>query len=290
MAVAGQPVHGRHLSCRYSAQSAQGTAVTPATSPGLLSGFRFKSNSGMQSIYNIGSPNAKFLKPGEAIADWGMDFSGIQTKSVLELMERASGLVSWLTLEFGTNFDSGSDHGFQVQDCKPNELSLSLSAPGLLTGSMSGQGGLVTDISTIAMAHLSETPMAHYEAVLLKGGAAWESAAFNLTIGNNIEVSSVIPGTAPSTFKRGWAYQTEGQESIAGTITRFVRSSLDPQSATISDFTILLTMTDIVGGMSPTAIVISCTGAKFSDEEFTGNVNGLASYTSAFSALAYTIA
>lgn len=288
MAVAGQPVAGRHLSCRYSSQSVYGTAVTPATSPGIVS-FDVTSDAGTQSVFNIGAANSKFLKPGIATVPWSVNVLAVQTKAVLELGERTTGTLPWLTWEFGTAFDSGTNHAFQVQDCKVHNLEISQEAGGFLQASLSGVGGLITDLSTVAMAHLTATPMYSYESVMLKGVAAWELRGFRMSVNHNVSVDSVIPGAASATFKRGWAYQTEGQEEVTGELTRFIRSSIDLQATTLSEFTLLLTATDIVGGMTPTTIIITLTGAKFGQERFAGTVDGLATYTTPFSALSFTV-
>lgn len=289
MAAANEPVAGRHLSCRYSSQSVKGTAVTPATSPGIVT-FDMTSDSGMTSIYNIGSEAAKFLKPGVAILNYSVNVTAVQTLAILNLGKRTTGALPWLTWEFGMNFDTGTDYAWQVQDCKVHSLDISLEAGGMLQATLSGAGGLITDLTTVAMAHLTETPMHAYEAVLTRGGAAEEATGFRFNVDHSVEVSSVIHGAAPSTFKRGWEYQTEGNEVITGEITRLKRATLDFQATTISDFSLVLACTDIVGGMSPNIITLTATGAKFGSERFAGTVDGLATFTTPFIAKAFTIA
>ncbi|MDO8604954.1 MAG: hypothetical protein Q7R40_00325 [Phaeospirillum sp.] len=247
-------------------------------------------DSGMTSIYNIGSEAAKFLKPGVAVVNYSVNVLAVQTLAVLNLGKRTTGALPWLTWEFGMNFDTGTDYGFQVQDCKVQSMDISLEAGGLLQATLSGAGGLITDLSTIAMAHLSETPMHAYEAVLTRGGAADEAIGFRFNVDHSVEVTSVIAGAAPSTFKRGWKYQTEGNEVITGEVTRLKRCTLDLQATTIADFSLVLTCTDIVGGMSPNTITLTATGAKFGSERFAGTVDGLATFTTPFIAKAFTIA
>lgn len=259
------PLKARHGALLYSAQTTQGTAVTPATAAGIV-GYEVTSDADLRRIDTIGQAGALFFKPGVSRVDFDVPIEAVQTAAILQRAIRVSGEVPWTTFGFGYVEDSGTKYAWQVQDCKVNRLELRLEAGGLLTGSVSGTGGLITDLTTLSPAQLTPTPFMSYEAVLTKDAAAWEAQSFQLTVDNQIEVQSMIPGTAPSSFKRGWSYQTEGPLEVSGEITRFVKSGVDLQADTLADFTLALTMTDIAGGGSPNSIAVSITGARFGSE------------------------
>jgi hypothetical protein len=286
MATIGEPLTGRHLVALYSSQVTKGTPVTPATSPGIVS-FDVVNTADLRSIFGVGSPNALFLKPGINSVNWSINSAAIQTKAFLELAERASGILPYLTLGFGVDYDTGASWAWQVQDAKAGQLDVSLDAGGLLSGSISGIGGLITVVTTLASANLSEAPLMSYEGVMLKGGAAYPVRSFRMSVNHNLTADTIIPGTAPASFKRGWSYLTEGREEVTGELTTFDRSQINHQADTISDFTLLLTCTDIAAGGN--AIAISVTGAKFGEERFAGDVDGLATFSTPFVGKAFTI-
>jgi hypothetical protein len=283
MAVAGEPITGRHLVALYSSQVSQGTAVTPATSPGIVS-FDLTLDSDMRPMFTIGQAAVLFLKPGVATSQWALNVLAVQTKAVLLLAQRASGVLPWITWGFGADYDSGTSHAFQVQDCKVGQLDVAFEAGGPLTANLSGPGGLSTDVTSLAMANLSETPMMSYEAVQTVGGSAYIAQAFRLSVNHNLEVRPRIHGAAPSTFKRGWSYITEGMEEITGEITRFDKSAVNMHGDTIADGAMVVTFTDIVGGGSPTTITFTFAGVKRGSERFAGEVDGIATYTTPFQA------
>lgn len=288
-ASVGEPLVGRHQACLYSAQVAQGTAVTPATSAGIVN-FEMTSDADLRSIFNIGSPNAKFNKPGINRVNFSISNVAVQTKAILERAVRASGVLPWTTFGFGYDDDASTNYAFQVQDCKVGQLDLALDAGGLLTATLAGTGGLITDLSTFTMAHLAQTPMMSYEGVFTKGGAAYILRNFRMSVNHNLSVDPVIAGAAPSTFKRGWKYITEGNEAITGEVTRFAKSSANLQANTLTDFAMVLTCTDIVGGMSPTTITITLTDAQWGSERYAGEIDGVATFTTQFIAKSFTIA
>jgi hypothetical protein len=228
----------------------------------------------MREVYTIGQANALFLKPGIAKVPFSIPINQVQTSAFLLNCLRSSGVLPWLTLGFGFTDDSGTHYAWQVQDCKIDRLDVSLEAGQFLTATLNGTGGAITNLTTLAAANLSQTPMMSYEAVLLKGGSAWESKQFRMSINNNVDVQSVIPGAAPSSNKRGWAYQTEGNQQVSGEITRFAKSAISMQADTLSGFAIALTCTDIAGGMSPNTLTFSISGAKFGSEKMATSPGG----------------
>lgn len=283
MAVATEPLAGRHMVALYSSQVSQGTGVTPATSPGIVT-FNVTPDSDMRPVWTIGNAAVQFLKPGIAVTQWAVNVLGVQTKAVLALGARTSGTLPWITWGFGQDYDSGANDGRQIIDCKVGQMDIALDAGGLLTANLSGVGGLATTITIAAMAHLSETPMMSYEAVLTVGGSAYIARSFRVSVNHNISVDARIHGAAPSTFKRGWSYQTEGQEEITGEITRFDWSGVGMHADTISDGAMVLTLTDIVGGLSPTTITLTFAGVKRGAETFSGEVDGIATFSTPFQA------
>lgn len=288
MAVAGEPLAGRHMVALYSTQVSQATGVTPATSPGIVS-FDLTLDADMRVVRTIGQAAPLFLKPGVAVSQWSLNVEAVQTKAVLELAERTSGVLPWITWGFGADYDSGTSHAFQVIDCKVGQLDLSCEAGGLLTASLSGPGGLASDLTTLAMANLSETPMMSYECVITKGGSAYIGRSFRMSVNHNLAVESRLHGSAPSTFKRGWSYITEGPEDITGEFVRFDKSGINMHADTISDFSLVATFTDIAGGMTPNTITVTLSNCKFGSERFAGEVDGIATYATPFVAKTWAV-
>lgn len=290
MATAGQPLPGRTGIILYSAQSVQGTAVTAATAVGLAS-WDVTNDAGLQAFYAVGSPDALFLTPGNSVVTGTIPIQAFQTSAFLLRAQRSSGVLPWNTLLVGYQDDAGTDYGWQIQDCKIGSFDVSLDVGGPLTGSFSFTGGLITELTTgLTAANLSETPRMRYEAVLTKGGSAHESVGFRVNANHNLTPDFVIPGTAPSTFKRGWSYLTEGNISVTGEITRFVKSGIDLQAGTISDFAMALTVTDIAGGMTPTTLTFTFAGAKFGQERWSAGPEQTHQWTTPFTAKTLTIA
>lgn len=288
MATATEPMKGRHGVLLYSAQTLKGTAVTPATAVGLASVDR-TSDSGMQGLWGLGSASALFFKPGVARVDFNISIAQLQTKAFLQQGVRASGVLPWFTLGVGFVPDSGAAYAAQIQDCKIHSIDFGAEAGGPVSCSFSGVGGAITDLTTLAAANLTETPLWFYEGVMTKGGSAYEISGFRLSINHNVDVQSVIPGAAPSSFKRGWAYQTEGQEIITGEITRFTRSSISMQGDTISDFALSLAVTDIAGGATPNSLTLALAGAKFGAETQRMSPDGDIVWTTPFMAKTWSV-
>src|SRR4051812_6983390 len=99
MSAAGEPVKGRHAVCLWSAQSAQGTAVTPATAAGIVD-FEDDVNADIRQLFGIGSPNALFNKPGINSSPFKVGIIAVQTTALLLKAVRSSGALPWLTLGF----------------------------------------------------------------------------------------------------------------------------------------------------------------------------------------------
>lgn len=290
MATAGGALPGRTGIILYSAQTDQGTPVTPATAVGLAS-WDVTNEAGMQAFHAVGQAAALFFKPGNSIVTGTVNLAALQTSAFLLRAQRSSGVLPWNTLLFAYEDDAATDYGWQVQDAKIGSFDISLDAGGPLTGSFSFTGGLITELtSSLEPANLTPTPMWAYEAVLTKGGSAHESVSFRLNVNHNLEAQYTIPGSAPSSFKRGFSYLTEGQHVITGEVTRFAKSGIDLQAGTISDFAMVLTMTDIAGGMSPNTITFTFAGVKFGSERWAAGPEGTHQFTTPFMAKTLVIA
>lgn len=284
-----EPYAGRHLFALWSAQVSKGTAVTPATAMGLVD-WDVTSDTDLRTVHGLGTPNALFLKPGINKVDFSARITEVQTSAFALKGQRSSGVLPWITIGVGYVDDDATVYGWQVQDAKVHRVEFGLEAGGMLNATVSGVGGAITDLSAGAAANLSQKPLMSYEAVLTKGGSAYESVGFSLTLDHNVDVQSVIPGSAPSSFKRGWSYQTEQNLGITGSITRFAKSSANLQADTLSDFAIVLTCTDIAGGMSPNVVSLTFANAQFGSEQFTGSRDGGFRATTPFVAKSLTIA
>lgn len=265
MAVNGEPLKRRHGVALWKAQSVYGTAVTPDTAMGIVN-FDVTSDAGMQSIYAIGGADPLFLKPGNAATPFTISINNMQTSALLLQGQRSSGVLPWITIALGFVDDAGTGYAWVVQDCKIATMDVALQAGAALTGSLSGTGGLIAVSTALTAANLSPTPFWSYEAVLTKGGSAWESVGFRMTQSHSVTVDHIIPGVAPSSYKRGWRYQTEGDRVMTGELTRFAKSAIDLSASTISSFAMVLAMTDIIGGMTPNAISLTYSGVKFGSE------------------------
>lgn len=288
MASATEPMKGRHGVLLYSAQSSKGTAVTPATAVGLASVDR-TSDSGMTPVYGLGSPNALFFKPGVARVDFNISIAQLQTKAFLEQAVRTSGVLPYFTLGCGFDPDSGTSYAAQIQDCKIHSFDFAADQGGPASCSFTGVGGAITDLTSLSAANLSETPLWFYEGVMLKGGSAYEINGIRVNVNHNVDVQSVIPGAAPSSFKRGWSYQTEGLEVVTGEITRFTRSSINLQGDTISDFALQIAFTDIAGGMTPNSLTLALADAKFGAETQRMSPDGDIVWTTPFMAKTWSV-
>lgn len=270
MAIAGEPLAGRHLFALYSVQSVKGTAVTPAVAMGLVD-WDVTSEADLRRVFGLGSPNARFLKPGIVQVPFTVNITEVQTSALILQAQRSSGVLPWLTLGFGYVDDAGTVYGWQVADCKIHSLDVSLDAGQMLQATISGVGRAITDLSAGAAAHLTPKPLMSYEALLTKGGSPHESVSFRTTLNNSVEVQPVIPGATPSTPKRGWTYQTEGNIEIGGEITRFAKSGVNLQADTLTDFALALSVVDIAGGGSPNTVSLTYADMQWGAEQFTGS-------------------
>lgn len=266
MAVSGEPIHGRHGVLLYSAQSVKGTPVTPATPIGAAS-FDVTIDGDLKPIHTLGKAELLAIKPGLTKTDFSIQIEAVQNLAVLSAAIRSGGVLPWVTFGFGWSYDSGGNYAKQVQDCKVHRAEISLEAEGMLTASLSGVGGLVTDVTTLVAAHLTDKPFTWYEATFTKGGVGYEIRSFNVSIEQNVNVQACIPGVAPSSFARGWKYQTEGNYSITGEITRYALSGVNVQADCPADFDLVLTMTDKCD--SEHTLTITASDCQFGQEKFT---------------------
>lgn len=288
MAIAGEPLVGRHAVALYSVQVSKGTPVTPATPVGVCP-FRVTNEADLRRVLSIGAAAPILLKPGINQVPFTLPIQMVQEGTLLAQVIRSGGEPPWFTLGLGYRDDANARYAWQVQDCKLHSAEVSLEAGGVLSATLSGVGGLITDLTTLIYSNTSDTPFMSYEAVLTKGGAAYESRSFRLQIENNVQVETVIPGTAPSTFKRGWSYQTAGPLFITGEVQRFARSAINLQADLISDFALQLACTDIAGGVGANAITFALTGVKFGSETLEAEIEGRLLWNTPFEATGITI-
>lgn len=253
-AAAGERLARRHGVVLYSAQTTYGTPVTPATSCGSCQ-VSWTRVSGNREMRGPGSPNRTAVKGGGTRTDWSLSWpDGVNTgcKTLLTKAQRASGVLPLVTLGFGYSDDTATPvrSADQIQDAKATHLGFSLEAgdgqSGILTAEMSGVGGLITTLTTLAPATLATTPWTTDEAVFTKGGSAYPLRAFTLSLDHNVTPDYRIPGAAPSSFHRGHTYLTEHDETITGTITRYADSGVSLQGTTISTFAMVLALTNRV--------------------------------------------
>lgn len=290
-ASSGDPLHSRHAVGLWSAQTVQGTAVTPATAMGIVP-IDVTSEAGIIPIYSIGSAAPIILKPGPIDGvPWSLPIEQLQDYLLLSKCIRSSGELPFLTLGFGYSDDQGTPNrwAWQVQDATIFSAEVAWEAGGPLSATLNGEGGLITELTTLAPANLSDAPLYSFEAVSLKGGAAHRCRRWRMNINNNVRHLREIPGTAPSTGKRLWTSRSVGHLEITGEITRFQKSGINMQADTISDFTLNLTGTDIAGGMTPNQVVIALTGVKYLRERFEGRIGDELLFTTPFHATGISI-
>ncbi len=272
MATATQPKKGRHGVLLYSAQGSQGTAVTPATAIGIGS-VEVNNDADVRAIFGLGSASALFLKPGMTKVDFTLNLSEFQSKAFLAAVGvRSSGVLPYFTLGVGYVPDSGTKYAWQIQDCKCHSWDLRAERGGPVQLQLQGTGGLVTNLTSLVAANLSQSPFMFYEGVVLKGGSAYELNSIRVAVNHNVDVQAVIPGTAPSTFKRGWSYQTEGREVITAEIERFLESTVNHQGDTLTDFAVSAAFTDIGGGGN--AMTLALANAVFGGETLSYSPDG----------------
>lgn len=252
---------GRHGVILWSAQSVQGTAVTPATAVGI-GGYSCDFQGPVPALATLGKAEPQELREDVVQTDWSFEISALQTKAFIANAFRTAGVLPWLTLGFGRDPDTGSSDIWQVQDCKIHRLSITLGTSGPITCTASGVGGLKTDLSSGAAAHLSAITKMSHDAIFTRAGSAYEHIGATVEIANAVRVQHVGHGAA-ATNNRMWSYQDEGALRMTGSITRREKSSVDMQASTQTAFALSILITDPVGGNDMT---LAFTGAKFGGE------------------------
>lgn len=260
----GEPLAYRHAVVLYSSQSAYGTPVAPATSCGLASAAHTMHSSNVR-FRGPGSANLITRKGGSTYTEWNLNFPGIQTgmKTLLQRAVRSSGVLPLFTLGLGYQDDQGSPNrdADQIQDCKVNALELGLDVSGghaPLTGSLSGIGGLVSNLTSLAPATLATPPWMSYEGVVLQEGAAYPLRSLQISVNHNLSRDHVIPGTAPASFVRGHSYLTEHAEVISFNLQRYAEGAVDVQASTLTEYDISIVLTSLDNAATLTIALTDC--------------------------------
>jgi hypothetical protein len=227
-------------------------------------GFDNTNEGDLRAIFNIGQPEAVFLKPGNNQVPFQINIDSVQNLLFLLKAVRTSGSLPWLTLGLGYKDDLGVRWAQQIQDCKIHSFDLDLEATGMLRASVSGVGGLITELTTLDPAQLTQMPYMGYEAIMQRGGSAFPVRTFRMSANHNVDVQYVIRGAAPSSFQRGWEHQTEGSINVSGEVTRFARSAVNFQATTLALSTLRLLVTDI--NEAQRSLDIQATNAGFGSE------------------------
>lgn len=265
MALETEVLLSRNAVVLMSAQTTWGTPVTPATAVGIVN-FDVTSDTDLRDIYTLGKAGVHMFKPGFNQVDWSMNITWLQTKAFLQKAVRSSGALPLVTMGFGYRDDAATVYIWQVQDCKIGSFDLALEAGGPVTADTTGIGRLITNLSAGSAAYLTEVPFLSYEAVLTKGGSAYESRRVRMAVDHHLQPTQVIHGTAPASLKRFFKYLPEGREEISFEIERFQKSAANLQADTLTDFAVSLAVTDIAGGGTPNAVTIALADAQFNDE------------------------
>jgi hypothetical protein len=278
-ASVGNPLGYRHAVVLWSAQTVQGTAVTPASSGGIATARRTK-QTGNVSYRGPGSPNRMTRKGGMTSTEWDLRFPAVQSgmKTLLQKGVRTSGVLPFFTLGLGYKDDvtpTANKDADQIQDCKVSRLRLGLDcsnghAP--LTADLSGIGGLITDLTSLSPVNNTSTPFWSYEGVFTKAAAAYELRSFEVNIDHNLKADAAIRGAAPGSFLRGWSYLTEKAEMITGQISRYTAPGFNVQADAIPAGDLLLVLTNVVDA---TTLTITLTDCTFGDEEKSEDENGI---------------
>lgn len=291
-ASVGEPLGLRHAVALWSAQSAYGTAVTPASSLGTLRAQHGK-RSANRALRGPGSANLVARKGGATYAEWALRLPAIQSgqKSFLLKAARASGVLPLFTLGLGYQDDQGTPNrgADQIQDCKVNRLELALDvseghAP--LSGVLSGFGGLVTSLTSLAPATLGSTPWMSYEATLTNEGTAYPLRSFALRVDHHLSRDHVIPGSTPVSFQRGHRYLTEHAETITGTVSRYQPLGTNVQANTLVERDLVLTLTNLDDAATLTLTLTDCV---FEAERLEQGEQGLV-WSAEFEARSFTLA
>jgi hypothetical protein len=277
---------GRHGVLLWSAQSVQGTPVTPATAVGMA-GYTVNpaAGGGVVALPTLGKAEPHQLREDVIQTDWSVEIQALQTLAFIGNVIRSSGVLPWMTLGFGRDPDSGSSDIWQVQDCKMHRLSLQGGQSGPITASASGVGGLKSDLSSGAQAHLAAIAKMAYDAILTRNGSAWEYLEFSAEIVNSVRVQHVGHGAAASN-NRLWSYQDEGALRMTGSITRRESSEVDVQAAIQTAATLSWLITDAVGGND---LTLAFSGVKFGSEARANAPDGQETFVTPFEATGVTL-
>jgi hypothetical protein len=263
MATAGGPLRRRHGIIAYSAQTVQGTAVLPATDVGLCTPRAMRA-SGMANIFSIGTPNALWHRAGMAMGRATVSIDELQEKTFLLQALRTAGVLPFFTLGIGYVDDAGTKYAWQIQDCKIGSLTGECAAGGPVKLDFDITGGLITELTTLAWpTRITQKPFRWYEGVVTKAAAAYEMRRLRFNVNHNLRADGVLYGTAPSVFKRGWKYLTEGDEVISLDVDAFAKSGIDLHADTVADATnVILALTDIGGGGNAATLAFTGCGPE----------------------------
>lgn len=249
-----EPMTRRNAVALFSSQGTYGTAVTPATACGAVRASHNK-QSATVDVRGPGSHNRLAAKGGAISLPWSLQIPQVQSgmKNLLLRGVRTAGILPLTTFGFGWKDDAGSPvrSADQIQDAKVGQLSLTINqdnAVNPISGSMSGLGGLPTELTSLNPASLTSTPWMSYEAVIQKDGSAWTTAlrTFTLNVNHNLTAIFRIPTVTPVSFVRGHYALQEGNEEISGSITLWVPLGINVMAATLSrpDLSIVVTNLD----------------------------------------------
>lgn len=272
MALEGEPLKSRSAVLLYAVQTVKGTPVTPNLSAGIAS-FDMTSDTDLRDIYTLGKAGVHLFKPGFGRVDWNIAISHLQTKAWIQQGTRTAGVLPWLTIAFGYRDDSGQVRLWQVQDNKIGSLDLGIEQRAPWTAGTTGIGGIITDVTSGAAAHLAQDVLMAYETTIAKAAAAWESASARIAVNHNLDPKYPIYGVGetPTTGKRLYKYLPEGKEQISWELVRWARSQVNLQANTISEFDLGFVATDIAGGMSPNAITINLLGSTYATDRISAS-------------------
>jgi hypothetical protein len=277
LAVSGEPLARRHGVVLYSAQSTYGTAVTPATGVGIFNTSHTQHSSNTD-FRGPGSANFVARKGLSTYTEWSLRSEGLQTgsKTLLLKAQRTAGVMPLITLGIGYQDDGTPTRSAdQIQDCKIGSMSLGLDASSghaPLSCELSGVGGLITVLTTLAPALLTTTPWDTSEGVVTLAAGAYALRTFSVQTNQNLSRDHVIPGAAPSSFKRGHAYLTEHDESISGSISRYLRSGVSIQADTITQQAMVVVLTNRVDSAT---LTLTFATVDFDNEKLDEDQNGL---------------
>lgn len=277
-ASAGEPLAYRHGVVLYSAQVTKGTPVTPATSCGNAR-VGWTQHSGNASFRGPGSASRTAVKGGGIYTDWNIRYEALQTgaKALIQKAARAAGVLPLLTLGFGYQDDVAIPNrsADQIQDCKIGSLRMGLDASGghgPLSAEISGVGGLITVLTTLAPATLVTTPWMTYEGVFTRAAAAYQLRSWDMELNHNLSRDHVIPGATPASFQRGFSYLTEHAEAITGSISRYAAPGVAIQGNTVSTFAMQLVLTNLVDAA---ALTLAFTSVDFDEMQTSEDENGI---------------